>query len=1243
MKALRRIGTAILACLWLLVLPFAALSFMAERTLLEPAFVRTETQRAPLADAGITFALENLPSDMAEYRDVLDVALRQQAPALQEQLAGLMAHVHLYLVGQTDTVAFRLELADIRKVLHETLRRHRPAALEAQLRELPAAERARAIADYEQQVDELIGEVPLQEMLTLDKLPAEARSIVERCREQIRALPRISSPSLLVLVVVALGIAWLSSPFRAGTLVVVGGALVWALKSLLAVLAEELLPRSLPPVPAAAALQAWIVELPVRLLAPLDLLAAGLGIMGFGLFVYGFLRRRHTKSVAPATAAIAAPPPPAAPARPKSRRPWLIAIVLAIVLAGLAIWPGGAIQRITSYRALAAGRVALAANDWPEALAQFERAVQARPGNAAIRRAAEDAGIAWLRTLDPQILPLGPEERWVFFLNEPRPALRRLLLPELAEQHELFIAANLDQVRTNIEESFARAEALARAGDFAAAEKQVDATRPFAAAYEGYEILLASHADAMDSGRYQHALRLSTSGDIAGARAEADRLKDSRVLTPEELEMLNYRIDVQAWELAVEAAFMQAETDGISAALARLVELEFVAEDLQRRPAHARMAPPRASDSAGALVDVLEILRWELRARSGATYIPKLVAALKQGDLPAAETLLKEYCLLARLPEETSATALTRERDPVRFAELLAGLRFQGVTAVQIWEHQRAMLSSSPAFGRELGKAYFAAAEEAAGNGRYTLALYLLQRAAEESGETPPQLAKVLSHIAGEYGFTVHLPLTVMPLEPGSAAFSAADLARITQQARAALQAVLSAQPGGWIKVSDSQNPGKSDITLRTTVHGISEERDLLSNPHGVRLTFPDGATTNYNYSLNSHRRNHVARISTVVELEGQSLGAAEWSANLRYAAFQVSGRMQPGSRIPNIPTPQYLPSTVIAEQLARDLAAKIRAQKPLLLHRLAEASFTRLKNALGAEGAPAEIEAEAAWGYVALWQSIGVRVPDYHERENAMRRLIGLPQHALHVKVPARAQPASGLPFENSLGMRFLAVPNTKVLFSVWETRVGDYAKFIAATRHASDSAGLTWGNDGLKNDIARGRAGRWDKPYMQQTPDHPVVCVRLDDAKAFCRWLTETDRAAGLIDAHQEYRLPTRAEWEAVNQPALAWPPAAGAGNFAGTDFLHYYTEWPFIQGYDDGYTNTAPVGSFSANPHGIHDLEGNVAELVHDDSANNGVTAMGSMWVSNKPFDPSNFRKDISYSINGFRTVLADTVKP
>lgn len=205
---------------------------------------------------------------------------------------------------------------------------------------------------------------------------------------------------------------------------------------------------------------------------------------------------------------------------------------------------------------------------------------------------------------------------------------------------------------------------------------------------------------------------------------------------------------------------------------------------------------------------------------------------------------------------------------------------------------------------------------------------------------------------------------------------------------------------------------------------------------------------------------------------------------------------------------------------------------------------------------------------------------------------------------------PAGGLetatkdkPFENSLGMKFVPVSGTAVLFSVFETRKGDYALFARANSGVDD----LWRNPAYQN-VA-----------VSSGDDHPVVNVSWNEAKQFCDWLTSKEQAEGKIPRSAFYRLPADEEWShavgigdregggspkdkdekipAVFPWGTQFPPPNGAGNYADSATKARFTGFTVIEGYRDGFATTAPVGSFAANGSGLHDLGGNVWEWCED----------------------------------------------
>jgi formylglycine-generating enzyme required for sulfatase activity len=257
--------------------------------------------------------------------------------------------------------------------------------------------------------------------------------------------------------------------------------------------------------------------------------------------------------------------------------------------------------------------------------------------------------------------------------------------------------------------------------------------------------------------------------------------------------------------------------------------------------------------------------------------------------------------------------------------------------------------------------------------------------------------------------------------------------------------------------------------------------------------------------------------------------------------------------------------------------------------------------------------------------------------------------------------------PWVNSLGMRFVPVAGTQVLFSVWDTRVQDFEMFVKSTGYDAIGGMHSIGKDGWKQ-----RGDTWKEPGFSQGSTHPVVEVSWNDAKEFCRWLTKRGQSAGDLPEDREYRLPKDEEWSAAvglknevgSTPAeksgkiklypwdipqklnKSWPPPAGAGNYAGDEAKNGDGPYDFqvIEGYNDGYPRTSPVGSFEANFSGLYDMGGNVWQWCEDLSILQDRRVLrGASWGDSNADDLlASYRADGTpdrrYAFVGFRCVVA-----
>ena len=168
------------------------------------------------------------------------------------------------------------------------------------------------------------------------------------------------------------------------------------------------------------------------------------------------------------------------------------------------------------------------------------------------------------------------------------------------------------------------------------------------------------------------------------------------------------------------------------------------------------------------------------------------------------------------------------------------------------------------------------------------------------------------------------------------------------------------------------------------------------------------------------------------------------------------------------------------------------------------------------------------------------------------------------------------------------------------YEVTVEEYRQFVTATGRGDSGGCDIYGHNSWSWGYRRDILASWQSPGFSQTNRHAVVCVAWRDAKAYVKWLSEK--------TVKQYRLLSESEWEYAARAGTTtrynWGKGIGRNN----------ANCKGCGGRWDGQ-GTAPVGSFSANGFGLHDMHGNAWEWVEDcrNTSYEEAPPNGNAWMS------------------------------
>ena len=219
------------------------------------------------------------------------------------------------------------------------------------------------------------------------------------------------------------------------------------------------------------------------------------------------------------------------------------------------------------------------------------------------------------------------------------------------------------------------------------------------------------------------------------------------------------------------------------------------------------------------------------------------------------------------------------------------------------------------------------------------------------------------------------------------------------------------------------------------------------------------------------------------------------------------------------------------------------------------------------------------------------------------------------------------------------------------YEVTVAEFSRFVNATGYQVPKKCMLFSE---KSWPSPDSPGNWDDPELIRDPYRPVVCIGVRGAMAYADWLAKRTGKA--------YRLPERNEWQlaasAGRDSRLAFGEDLGQRQICEYENVEdiatvaglirdHQERYDFSANCNDGAVYHTVVGMYRPNRFGLHDMVGNVKELLQtchqrDESAPEGCVQYGVAgeawhWQARGTDSPDWIAPDFHGGIEGFRLVL------